>query len=139
MSRDLRLPLREALIGHLRQYAPLTDLVPALAIHGERVPAKQSKPFISLSRLEVEAFDASCIRGGIIPIRLNVFTEGEDSGPITKISATLVDALDDAQLTLDGGWCLDITFVRITPVPVGSETTSWHDLVNFTALTGVGD
>ena len=94
---------------------------------------------IALSRLEVDAFAATGVNGGRIPIVLNVFAESEDSSLVTKISAALVAELDDAQLILDEGWCLDISFVRTTPVPVGSESTSWHDRVTFTALTGVGD
>ena len=139
MSRDLRLPLREAVVTHLRGVAALTVLVPAGQIYGERVPADRKKPYIAYGRSEVDAFEATCIRGGRIPIRLHVFAEGEDSSVISKISAALVSALDDAQLELDEGWCLDISFVRTTPVPVGSETTSWHDQVSFEALTGVGD
>lgn len=137
--RDLRLPLREALITHLRQDVALTALVPATNIHGERVPANQAKPYIALSRMDVEAFQAQCVDGGRIPIRLHTFADGEDSSTVTKISAALSSSLDDAQLALDEGWCLDISFVRTVSVASGSETTAWHDESTFTALTGVGD
>lgn len=139
MPRDLRLPLREAVVQRLRASTALTALVPANAIHGERVPARQSKPYIALSRSDVEAFDAQGIKGGRVPIRVNVFADGEDSGPINKISATVVDVLDDAQLNLDEGWCLDVTYVRTASVPTGAETTKWQDQITFSALTGVGD
>jgi hypothetical protein len=139
MARDLRLPLREAIVLHLRQDATLTALVPASAIHGERVPAKRTKPYIAMSRMDVEAFSAQCVNGGRIPVDLNIFADGEDSETITKISAAVVASLDDAQLELDEGWCFDITFIRTTSVSAGTETTSWHDRASFTALTGVGD
>ena len=139
MPRDLRTPLREAIVQHGRQNDPLTQLVPALSIHGERVPANQQRPFISLSKFDVEAFNAQCIRGGRIEVRFNVFADGEDSSVINAISAALVEAFDDAQLDLDGGWCLDFTYVRTTPVPTGTENTRWQDQVTFVALTGVGD
>lgn len=139
MARDLRLELREAVIQFLRSRPALTALVPATSIHGERVPANRSKPYIAMSRLDVEGFDAQCISGGLIEIRLNVFTSSEDSGAVIKISQALVAELDDAQLELDDGWCLDMSYVRTNSVSSGTETTDWHDVVVFSALTGVGD
>lgn len=139
MARDLRLELREAVVQFLRSRPALTALVPAASIFGERVPATRSKPYIAMSRLNVEGFEAQCINGGRIEIRLNVFTSSEDSGAVIKISKTLVEELDDAQLDLDDGWCLDISYVRTNSVTSGSETTAWHDVVVFSALTGVGD
>jgi len=138
MSRDLRTPLREALIAHLRADATVVALVPALQIYGERVPANRKKPYIAPSRMSIEAFNATCIKGGRIPINLNVFADGEDSGVINAISAAVVASLDDAQLELDGGWCLDLTYVRTTAVPQ-TESTHWQDRITFEALTGVGD
>lgn len=139
MARDLRLELREAVVQFLRSRPALTALVPAASIFGERVPATRSKPYIAMSRLNVEGFEAQCINGGRIEIRLNVFTSSEDSGAVIKISKTLVEELDDAQLDLDDGWCLDMSYVRTNSVTSGSETTDWHDVVVFSALTGVGD
>lgn len=139
MARDLRLQLREAVITYLRANTALIALVPAESIHGERVPSQRTRPYIAMSKLSVEGFEASCINGGRIEIRLNVFTSGADSGPVIKISSTLAEELDDAQLELDDGWCLDITYVRTNQVSGGTETTDWHDVVVFSALTGVGD
>lgn len=138
-SRDLRLALREAAVQHLRANVPLTQLVSPSQIHGERVPAGRVKPYIAFSRMDLIGFDAQDIRGGRIPLRLNVFVDAEDSGLVIKISAAVVEALDDAQLELDGGWCLDISYVRTNSITSGTETTSWHDVIDFSALTGVGD
>ena len=139
MARDLRLQLREALIAYLRSRPNLLALVPAERIHGERVPANRTKPYIAMSRLEVEGFDAQCISGGRIEIRLHVFTSSPSSDDVIKISSTLQVELDDAQLELDDGWCLDLSYVRTNSISPGTETTDWHDVVVFSALTGVGD
>jgi len=139
MSRDLRTPLREAIVQRARSNGPLIALVPAGNIHGERVPSNQAKPFISLSKFDIEAFDAQCLKGGRTQVRFNVFVDSEDSGLINSISAAIVDAFDDAELELDEGYCIDMTYVRTTAVPTGAETTKWQDQITFEALTGVGD
>lgn len=138
-SRDLRLALREAVVQHLRADIPLGQLVVPAQIHGERVPESRQKPYIAMSRLDADAFNAQGINGALIPIRLHVFADAEDSGLVIRISGAIVNALDDAQLDLDDGWCLDVSYVRTNSVASGSETTEWHDAIDFTALTGVGD
>lgn len=136
---DLRLPFREALILYLRANAAITALVPSGSIYGERVPAKSKKPYIALSRMSNEDFQASCIDGGRVEVRLNVFVDAPDSDPVTRISSVLAAELNDAQLDMDTGWCLDITYVRTNSISPGTETSEWHDVVVFSALMGVGD
>lgn len=136
---DLRLPFREALIQYLRANAALTALVPSDSIYGERVPAKAKKPYIALSRMPNEDFQASCIDGARVAVRLNVIADSVDSGTVIQISSTLVDELNDAQLSMDRGWCFDLSYVRTNSIMPRGETTEWHDVVTFSALMGVGD
>lgn len=137
MTVDLTLPLRKAVVEHLRGYAPLVALWDQ-RFYGERPPAQLTFPFGRYGWDDLAPFNPSCISGGRVGVTIHTFDQSQDTSKIKLINAAVITALDDTKLDLDGGgWCYDLTFVRAQTLPDGPD--GFHGILQFNALTGKED
>jgi len=135
LSVDLSLSLRQGVVSYLRAHAGVGLLVPSEQIYGERPPSDHSWPYVRYGWDTVVPFSAQCVDGGEITFSIHTFAQGSSSDVIKVINAAIVAALDDAELELDEGWAIDLTFVRAQTLPEGPD--AFHGVLDFTALTGV--
>jgi hypothetical protein len=93
MPRDLSLETRQAVVAHLRAYAPLTALVPANRIFGEFVGLEPEYPFIRIGYPIVEPYEATCWDGSESDFIIHVFAYGPGTDGASQISKRVVDGM----------------------------------------------
>lgn len=134
MAVDLTLPLRQAVVTHLRGLQPVSDIV-SDRVYGEKPPTDPEFPFTRYGYDTMAPFSAQCVDGGQVDVTIHTFAKGASTDALKPLNAAVVNGLDGAQLELDEGWCLDITFVRAQTLPDGPD--GFHGVLFFTALTGI--
>lgn len=129
MSTDNSLRLRQDIVAYLKTFAPLTALVAAPHIHGERVPANPIWPFTRYSATTLP-FEASCWSGSTHLVTLHAFANGPYTDSILKIGAQLVEAMKG--FAPEGGieveWAGNVGPLNDSPE---GETSKYHLAVQF--------
>lgn len=133
MAVDLSLELRQAIVVYMRANAGVVAQL-GQRFFGERPPEDVEWPFARYGFDTVDPFLATGVNGGEIDVTIHTFAKGDSTDVLKPINKAVVAALDDAQLELDDGWCLDLTFVQAQTLPDGPD--GFHGVVRFTALTG---
>lgn len=131
MSTDLFLPLRKQVVAHLKGYTPLTALVAAARIYGERPDvAEPAWPFIRLGLAETEGFDASGLSGSEHPFTIHAFahgTAGKFTDDIQRIVAAIVAAMNVLEVD---EYLVGCEWRRTTTLPEQDEG-KFHAVVLF--------
>jgi hypothetical protein len=135
MARDLSLPLRQAVITHLRADAGMLAELPAARIYGMRQQADTAWPFTRYGATDTIPQRAQCWDGQIVNLTLHVFSKGQFEDECAQISAAIVAALGDAVLTLGD---VDATKAHFRwrssqIVPDAAEAAAWHGIVRLEA------
>lgn len=133
MAQDLSLGLREAIVAYIRSDAVVMAYLDQF--YGERQPADAAWPFGRYGFDTAQKFQVSGVDGNEIEVNLHVFAKGESSDAVKPVMKALVKSLDDAQLSMDEGGVVDISFVQSQTLPDGPD--GFHGIVTFTALVGV--
>lgn len=133
MAKDLSLPLREAIVTHLKDDGVFTALVPAGSIHGMRQPADATWPFTRYGSPDTRSFKASCIDGSIVDVTLHVFSKDTFEDECAQILAGMSSSLDGAVLTLTGGHRAHVRWKSSQIIPDASEASAWHGLAHIEA------
>lgn len=131
MPTDLFLPLRRQVVSHLKGYAPLTALVSASRIYGERPKdAEPEWPFIRLGLAETEGWDASGLSGSSHPFVIHAFahgTGGKFTDDIQNISREIVAAMNALETD---EYLVECEFRSATTLPEQDEG-KFHAVVRF--------
>lgn len=123
MARDYTLEVRQAVVSRLKQQ--MTTL-PAASIHGERVPANPSWPFIRYSSTTLP-WEASCYDGSQVSVSVHVFTSGPSTDEAARIAAEVVEVLEGLPAG-DATWTGNIG-------PITDEgPDKWHIVVGFRVI-----
>ena len=93
MPTDYTLQVRQAVVAHLRSYAPLTDLISQSRIYGEQTPADVQWPFIRYGSTTLP-FEATCWSGSQQNVDIHVFANGPFTDAVLRASAQVVAAME---------------------------------------------
>jgi hypothetical protein len=129
MARDYSLPLREAIVTHLKDDTIVTTKQPAAQIYGLRQPAQTAWPFTRYGSPD----SRSVGMGTDSSITLHSFTKGAFEDECAEIVAALVESLDGKVLVLSGGERAHVTWRDSQIIPDAAEANAWHGLARFDA------
>ncbi len=105
MPTDLSLPLRQAIVAHLRGDASVTALVPANRIFGEWATGEPAWPFIRMGYPDADAFEATGWSGSEHDFQVHVFAEGPGTDAILTIARRIQASMENfAPASMDGAW-----------------------------------
>ena len=93
MPRDLSLETRQAVVAHLRAYAPLIALVPANRVYGEFAGLEPEFPFIRMGYAIVSAYEATCWDGSESDFIIHAFATGPGTDGLSHIAKRIVDGM----------------------------------------------
>jgi hypothetical protein len=138
MARDLSLPLREAIVSHLRADGSFTAKVPAEQVHGMRQPAETPWPFTRYGSPDSRPFRAQCLDGLIVDVTLHIFSKEDYENECAEILSAMARSLEGSQgkgivLALDGGGRAHIRWKGSQILPDAAEASAWHGLAHIEA------
>ncbi|ARR53486.1 hypothetical protein HY78_08655 [Rhizorhabdus wittichii DC-6] len=142
MARSRALPVRRAMLVHMKGDAPLVALVPAASIFGQIVPANTSWPYIRMgSPSAIGAVRGTCMNGAEGIVSIHGFSIGRRRGEklvetaedhAGRIGDAIAAALDGARLPLDGGGKVKLTWTGDQLLQDPEEAGAFHTVQNFT-------
>jgi hypothetical protein len=135
-ARDLSLPLRRAIITHLKGDTGVTAHVPEGRVYGMRQPATTQWPFTRYGSPDTRAAGL----GSDTDIALHGFSKGPYEDECAEIMKALVTSLNGALLTLeDGEETIEarILWRRTQIIPDAAEANAWHGIAHFNARIDV--
>jgi len=132
---DHTLPLRRAIIMKLLATSAVTDLL-GTRFYGMRTPDSPEWPFGRYGAPDTRPYEATGLGGSDSDITLHVFARGPDEGPCATIADTIVDALSDDMLPLEGGVGLvSLDWQGTQIIEDGGESTDYHAIIRFSVIT----
>lgn len=129
---DLTLPLRRAVITHLKTDPAITALV------GQRVynetPADPVWPFILYGNPFSSAYEQSCADGIEAELTIHAFAKGPTSDAASGIAAAIVKSLTDGPVFDPAGDVRADAFEweRTQTIRDSDEKSAYHAIVDFT-------
>lgn len=133
MARDFNLPLRKAIVSHLRADAGVIAQVPAARVYGMRQPPTTSWPFTRYGQPD----SRSSGLGEDIAVTLHSFSKAAYEDECAEILSALVESLDGAVLTLEGGEQARVHWRGSQIIPDAAEANAWHGLARFDATIAI--
>lgn len=136
MARDSSLPLRKAIVSHLRSDADVTAFVPAARIYGMATPPNPTRPFIRYTEVAVLPEQASCVDGSRVRVRLDAFSDQESEDEVSTISAAIARSLGGNQLPLDTSYDAigHLIWLGGQLLPDGDQPRTWQMVNRFEAV-----
>lgn len=129
-SIDFSLPVRRAVVAHLKTKTVLTSLVSAASIHGERPKSMPEKPFILLGFQVATGWEATMLSGSRNTFSIDAFSRGPYTDQIYAINAAIVEAMLDFVLpTLD---LRDLQWTGSITLPDGQD--DYHGVVGYSLI-----
>jgi len=129
VSTDNSLRVRREVVAHLKTFAPLTALVAAAHIHGERVPADPVWPYLRYAATTLP-YDASCWSGSTHLVSIHAYSNGPYTDSILQIGAQIVEAMKqfepDGEIEVE--WANNIGPFNDSP---SGETSKYHLVTQF--------
>ena len=107
MPTDLSLPVRKAIVAHLRAATGVTNLVPSARIFPEfrHDQADGTWPFIRMGHADATPFEATGWNGSEQDFDVHVFARGPGTDDVLTISAAVIEAMKSfAPGSIDGAW-----------------------------------
>jgi hypothetical protein len=129
MSRNFILPLREAIVSHLKADASFTAKQSADAIHGMRQPAETAWPFTRYGGGETRAAGL----GEDVTVTLHNFSKGAFENECAEIQSAMVESLDGKTLALESGVVARLSWRNSQLIPDAAEANAWHGITHFAA------
>lgn len=123
MASDPTLPLRQAIVAHLRADSAMTAVLAADHLHGERTPATVEWPFVRYGQAEIGQ------TGGFVP--LHAFSKATFTDEVATIAAALVASLDGVTLILTDGRKATLDWGGTQVIPDAAEADAWHAIVRM--------
>lgn len=131
---DLTLPLRRAIITHLKTDPAITALV------GNRVynetPANVVWPFVLYGNPISDAYEQSCAEGIEASLTIHVFAKGPTSDAANEIGAAIVKSLTAGPVFDPAGSLRADAFEweRTQTIRDTDEKSAYHAIVDFTVI-----
>lgn len=133
---DHSLPLRRAVVAHLRSVSAVTDLVTATRIYGRRVPDNPTWPFIRYGVPDTRPYEATGQGGSDSAITVHAFARGPDESDCAELAAVIVEALSADQLPLENDLGLvSLDWQRTQILEDGDESADYHAVIEFSVIT----
>lgn len=129
---DLSLPLRQAVIAALRASTAIHALV-ADRIY-DAVPAEPTRPYLRYGVPIIVPYEATGIVGSDVDITVHVFDVGPKNDRAYQIAKTVKDALDEASLTITGGYTLSLMWTGSQALGDEEGSAFVHHLVQFNVI-----
>lgn len=115
--------VREALVTRLKASAPVTALLPAAQIYGERSDPKTPWPFSRMGE-----FDGS--PGQVVVGNVHVFSKSIVTDEVNDIAEVIGTDLDGAVLQLEAdGRRIHVELVGARTMQDSTEQSGWHAVV----------
>lgn len=130
---DLSLPLKIAVVEHIRGDAGVLELVPEESIFGMTVPSSPSWPFIRLGVLMAVPYEATCWPGTEARITWHAFAEttseyaGEDQA--MRIAAAISNAMGTFKPA--GLGIVSRRHVQTYTIRDEPEADRWHSIMDY--------
>ena len=128
-SAALRAAVHDALISD----APLTALLGGPKIYDE-APAGAAFPYVTLGEARVTDFSTGTEPGEEHQLTLHAWSRHGGHKEAHLVAGALLQALDDAELTLDAHRLINFRFA-LADVRRESDGRTYHALVRFRAVT----
>lgn len=134
VSRDLRGPVREAILERLRATPEI------VAIVGERifdyVPDEPGYPLIRVETSSSVPFEATGISGSEISTQVSSFVKGYGPQASEELDRLIVETLDEAPLALSNGYLIDLVHEQTLVLEDQDERGVYQGVHQFTATAG---
>lgn len=132
MARSYILPLREAIVAHLKDDTNVTTEVDASYIFGMRSPSKvwdDTAKFVRCGPPDERQRGSSAD----LDISLHAFVKATFDDECAVIVDKLTASLDGRVLTLDGGEKAHLNARTSTVMADSAEADAWHGIARFAA------
>lgn len=133
MAKDHTLPLKNAIVSHLRADSALTALLNEESIFGMRTPVDRPWPFARYGTPDASPRRAQCWDGSDNAITLHVFSKQTFEDETANILAAIVESLGDTVIELGGGEKAYVQSRGSTIIPDAAEANAWHGIARFEA------
>lgn len=141
MAKVWTLPVRKAVMAHLKADASVTMWIPAARLYPVTVPSSPLFPFGRYGAPISTPFLASGLDSSSFAASYHVFTKdiANDAGAVTMtaedaaayVGDAIGESLDGAKLPLGGGYFATINWTSVNSYIDGDEPGAWHAIVNF--------
>lgn len=129
---DFSLPVRQAVVAHLKSYAPLTALVSAARIWGEQPKGDPEWPFIKLGFQISTPWMATRLSGSGHMFSIDAFVRGPFTDDAYKVAAAIVAGMQTLTIpTLD---LRDLQWTGTTPLREGDEANDYHMVIGYSLI-----
>lgn len=133
MSVDASLPLQLAIIRTLKA-APALAAIVAGRVYHNAPPANAAKPYVSLGPSQISPDLADEYEGQRERFQIDGWSSAPGPTEAKQMGAAIHDALQDADLAIDGHRCIDVQ-IEQTRYLVDADGVTQHAVLIFTATT----
>lgn len=126
VANDHRTPARRSIVDVMRNDAPILALVPADSIYGSSPPAIPTWPFIKYGMATILPMRGSCLDGSRIIVSIHAFDKGPSEDGATEIAKAIAKRLDGAEITLETGETMTVTWTGGQTLRDTDEASAWH-------------
>ena len=127
--------VREAIVTAMKATNPLTALIPAGSMYGERVPATRTFPFTKMGDPILTPFRMACHNGEQDDFAIHWFIKASDTvagnDEAVEFGNLLKDAFDQKSLPLEGGDTRDVEWTGGQVFADRDEKDTWHGFATF--------
>ena len=123
--------IREAMVTRMRATVPLTDMIPAGSMHGERVPPDRTYPFTRMGNPILTPFKMACHNGEQDEFAIHWFVQETANDNAVEFGNRLRDEFDETSLLLEGGETRNIEWTGGQVFPDRDEKDTWHGFATF--------
>lgn len=133
MATDYSLEVRRSVVAHLKSFGPLTALVSAARIYGEKQPVDAAWPFVRYGLSEAAPFDATGWDGSEHDVAIHAFANGPYTDAIEGISKQIIEAMKvwpgvPGTGIVSAEWIGPKTIVRDSPP---EQEAKYHSIIRF--------
>lgn len=132
---DFSLPIRKAVVAHLREDGPLTAMVAADHIHGEQPKGDPVWPFIRLGFQTPSPWMATRLSGSSNAFSIDAFSKGPYTDRIYEIAAAVVAAMQGFSIpTLD---LRDLQWTGTVYLRDTDEAGAYHAVIGYSLIATI--
>ncbi len=132
---DFSLPIRQAVVAHLKADAPLTNLVAADHIYGEQPKGEPQWPFIRIGFQTPSPWMATRLSGSSNAFSIDAFSKGPFTDRIYEIAAAVVAAMQNLTIpTLD---LRDLQWTGTNYLRDTDEANAYHAVIGYSLIATI--
>ncbi len=137
MPVDHSLPLRKALVTHLRNATACPAVVALVAarVYGDQPPPTPDWPFIRVGKPQALPYEATGWDGVECPVVVHAFAKGPGEDAISELAKAISDSLDNSALPLEPLALVSIDWQGTETIPDGAEPGAYHAILRFNVKT----